>query len=103
MTGALTCGCTVHKIEIMSVRSEEEIIIRLDFERLAEGGYLATSPDVPGLVAQGRTIGETIDIAKDVARKIAESCLEHGDPLPPVFKPDSAPARVSMSIAVAVP
>ena len=59
--------------------------IRLHIEPLEEGGYVATSPDVPGLVAQGRTVVETTEIARDVARKIAESCLEHGDPLPPAL------------------
>ena len=56
---------------------------RLHIEPLDDGGYVATSPDVPGLVAQGRTIVETSEIAHDVACKIAESCLAHGDPLPP--------------------
>lgn len=60
-----------------------ETTIRLHVEPLDEGGYVATSPDVPGLVAQGRTMVETVEIAQDVARKIAESCVEHGDPLPP--------------------
>ena len=32
--------------------------------------YLATSDDVPGLVAQGRTVTETLEIARDVARKL---------------------------------
>lgn len=49
---------------------------------LNEGGYVATSPDVPGLVAEGRTIAEAAEIAQDLARKSVESCLEHGDPLP---------------------
>jgi len=62
-----------------------ESAIRLHIEPLEEGGYVATSPDVPGLVAQGRTVVETAEIARDVARKIAESCLEHGDPLPPAL------------------
>ena len=43
---------------------------------------MATSPDVPGLVAQGRTLAETAEIAWDVTCKIAKLCLEHGDPLP---------------------
>jgi len=63
-----------------------EAIIKLEIEPLEEGGFVATSPDVPGLVAQGRTIEETVEIARDVARKIAESCIEHGDPLPEVFR-----------------
>jgi len=43
---------------------------------------LATSPVLQGLIAQGRTIAETLEIAEDVARKLIESCVEHGDPLP---------------------
>jgi len=58
-----------------------EVAIRLHLEPLDEGGYVATSPDVPGLVAEGRSIVETVEIAQGLARKIAESCLEHGDTL----------------------
>jgi predicted RNase H-like HicB family nuclease len=32
-----------------------EFVIRIQIERLPEGVYLATSEDLPGLVAQGRT------------------------------------------------
>ena len=62
-----------------------ETMIRLNIAPLDEGGYLATSPDVPGLVAEGRTITEAVEIAQGLARKIAESCIEHGDPLPPAL------------------
>ena len=50
-----------------------ERIARLHIEKLPEGVYLATSDDVPGLVAQGRTITETLEIARDVARKLIEA------------------------------
>lgn len=46
--------------------------ISLNIEKLPEGYFLATSDEVQGLIAQGRTINETIEIAKDVARKILE-------------------------------
>jgi antitoxin HicB len=59
-----------------------EHMLDLKVESLPEGGYLATSDDLPGLVAQGRTIAETLEIAQDVARRLIESYLEHGDPLP---------------------
>ena len=62
-----------------------EVAIRLHIEPLEEGGHLATSPDVPGLVAEGRSITEAAEIAQGLVRKIAESCLEHGDPLPPAL------------------
>lgn len=50
-----------------------EKIVRLHLEKLPEGYYLATSADVQGLVAQGRTITETLEIARDVARKLIEA------------------------------
>jgi len=53
-----------------------EQIINIHIEKLPEGVYLATSHDVPGLVAQGRTVTETMEIARDVARKILESQAE---------------------------
>ena len=50
-----------------------EQIAKLHIEKLPEGVYLATSDDIPGLVAQGRTITETVEIARDVARKLMEA------------------------------
>ncbi|NQS89984.1 DUF1902 domain-containing protein [Patescibacteria group bacterium] len=50
-----------------------EQIINIHIEKLPEGVYLATSDDIQGLVAQGRTIWETLEIARDVARKLLEA------------------------------
>lgn len=47
--------------------------INLLIENLSEGVYLATSDDVQGLIAQGRTLQETLEIARDVARKLLEA------------------------------
>ncbi len=57
-------------------------VFKLRIEALKEGGYVATCDALPGLVAQGRTIGETMEIAQDVARKLVESYVAHGDRLP---------------------
>ncbi len=60
-----------------------ERIVNLHIEKLPEGVYLATSDEVQGLVAQGRTIQETIEIARDVVRKLLESQAEETrEPLP---------------------
>ena len=64
----------------------DEVAIRLHIEPLEEGGFVATSPDVPGLVAEGRSLVETTEIAQRLARGIFESCLEHADPVPPALK-----------------
>ncbi|MEA3231758.1 MAG: DUF1902 domain-containing protein [Thermodesulfobacteriota bacterium] len=53
-----------------------EKIINIHIKRLPEGMYLATSEDVQGLVAQGRTAIEAMEIARDVARKLIESRSE---------------------------
>lgn len=42
-----------------------ESIIDLHIEKLPEGFYLATSPSIQGLVAQGRTVSETLEISPE--------------------------------------
>ena len=59
-----------------------EYLVPIEIEPLEEGGFLATSPVLQGFLAEGRTIAETMEIAQDVARKLIESYIEHGDPLP---------------------
>ena len=59
-----------------------EIVVDINIEALPEGGVLATSEDLPGPVAQGRTAAEGLETALDVARKRVASYEEHGDELP---------------------
>ena len=75
-----------------------ESLIRIHIERLPENVYLATSEDIPGLVAQGRTIAETMEIAQDVARKLIESYFDHGDPMPSSLRPPDN--RMDLSLPV---
>jgi predicted RNase H-like HicB family nuclease len=49
-----------------------ERFINIHVRKLPEGVYLATSEDIQGLVAQGRTATEALEIARDVARKLIE-------------------------------
>lgn len=53
-----------------------EHIVNIHIEKLPEGVYLATSESLPGLVAQGRTATETIEIARDVVKKLLEAQQE---------------------------
>ena len=62
--------------------AEMELAIRIHVEQLPEGVYLATSDELSGLVAQGRTVAETLEIARDVARKLIEARREREDPHP---------------------
>ncbi|MCD4795407.1 MAG: hypothetical protein K8R54_19400 [Bacteroidales bacterium] len=47
--------------------------INIHIEKLPEGIYLATSDNLQGLVVQGRTISETLETARDVAKKLLEA------------------------------
>jgi predicted RNase H-like HicB family nuclease len=81
-----------------------ETTVELNVETLPEGLYLVTSPDVPGLVAEGRSLSEAVEIAQGLIRKIAESCLENGDPLPSSLQPlaDSG-GHLKLRVPVSLP
>ncbi len=53
-----------------------EQIVHLHIEKLPEGVYLATSDEIQGLVAQGRTLTETLELAREVAKKLLEAQSE---------------------------
>ncbi len=64
-----------------------EKVVRIHIEKLPEGFYLGTSEDIQGLVAQGRTVAETLEIARDVARKLLEAQAEQkSEPELPVIE-----------------
>ncbi|MEQ8172886.1 MAG: DUF1902 domain-containing protein [Candidatus Eremiobacterota bacterium] len=75
-----------------------EKIIKIHIEKLPEGVYLATSKDIQGLVAQGRTVSETLEIARDVARKLLEAQQENqsGITLSPVLEKFDYPLVVGI-------
>jgi len=43
-------------------RKSRKVAIRVRVENLKNGRYLGTSPDVPGLVAEGRSVAERVEI-----------------------------------------
>jgi antitoxin HicB len=80
-----------------------EYIVSIKIEKLDEGVYLATSDTLQGLVAQGRTISETMEIALDVAKKLIESSIELGDPLPHEMTPAAKVVRnIKIPVAISV-
>lgn len=81
-----------------------ETTVELRVEALPEGVYLVTSPDVPGLVAEGRSLSEAVETAQGLIRKLAESCLEHGDPLPPALQRLADPGEpLHLRVPVSLP
>ena len=65
---------------------ETEIVLNVKLEALDEGGFLATSADLPGLVVQGRTRAETMELAQANARILMEVYLSEKLPLPPMLR-----------------
>ncbi len=58
-----------------------EQMVTVHIEKLPEGVYLATSREIQGLVAQGRTVAETLAIARDVAGKLLDARAERQAPI----------------------
>ena len=64
---------------------DQRFAIRMHVEQVENGQLLAAAADLPGLVAQGRTVEEALEIAADVARRLLDSYREHGGPIPSGF------------------
>jgi predicted RNase H-like HicB family nuclease len=56
-------------------------IVRLHIELQPEGTYLGASADMPGLVARGRTVSETLDSADTIIRNLIAGAGFTFDPL----------------------
>lgn len=62
--------------EVPLLRMRYGKIVKIHIERLPEVVYRATCDEIKGLVAQGRTLQETLEIARDVARKLLKAQAE---------------------------
>jgi len=65
----------------------------LQLEEIQDGGdyhYLATSPDLPGLLVAGDTAEEVLSLAPSVAGALIASLQAEGDPLPATIRPVSS-------------
>jgi predicted RNase H-like HicB family nuclease len=72
--------------------------ITLEIQKLEEGPYLGTSPELPGLIVQGASPEEVVELAPDIARDLIEVMLENGDALPPGLHLLTIPTRVPLVV-----
>lgn len=72
--------------------------MRIHVEQVEDESRLAACDELPGPVAQRRTIQEAIEIAQDVAEALMESYRDDGKPLPEAFRR----SRTRPDIVVAV-
>ena len=84
---------------MMGSAMSDQFTVRLHVERVENGNYLATSQELPGLVAQGRTVQETVEIAQDVARRLLESYREHDDPIPEGLRRMGSSADLDVAVS----
>jgi len=63
--------------------------LRIELEELEDGSdyrYMATSPDLPGLIVVGDTTEEVLALVPQVASALITSLKAAGDPMPETVK-----------------
>lgn len=72
--------------------------IDLEIEQLPEGPFLATSPDLPGLVVQANSVEEVLRLAPDVAHDLIAVMIETQQSLPRGIETVTTPWRVPVLV-----
>jgi predicted RNase H-like HicB family nuclease len=60
--------------------------IRVELEREEDGRYLASVPDLPGVMSYGSTEEESIRKVKTIALQVLADMIESGEEVPPPLK-----------------
>lgn len=75
--------------------------LAIHVEKIQDGGdyhYIATSPDLPGLLVAGDTAEEVLSLAPSVAGALIASLQAEGDPLPAEMGALSQAALVGIKV-----
>ena len=75
-------------------------VLPLGIQALKEGGYLATSPALPGFLVQAETVEEVLRLAPDIAQSLIEAMREKGIPLPQALQSVEPPFHAELLIPV---
>lgn len=57
--------------------------IHIDLEREEDGRFLASVPDLPGVMAYGRDQAEAVRKVKSIALQVLADMIESGEEVPP--------------------
>lgn len=76
--------------------------LRLQLEPNPDGTYTVTSPDVPGLVTEGRTPDEILHNVQDALKSLLEAWQELGIDPPPALRPLLSDRSQTIEMLVAV-
>ena len=74
--------------------------LQIEIEPLEEGGYLATSPVLPGFLVEGETMEEVLHEAPIVAQALLEALRDLGKPLPATLQPISIPFTTQVPVSL---
>ena len=67
----------------------EQLILRLEIDKEADGRWIAEAIDLPGVMCYGSTRVEARDQVAMLALRVIDERLQHGEDLPE-FQPDPA-------------
>jgi predicted RNase H-like HicB family nuclease len=56
---------------------------RIILSQEADGGYIVTTPSLPGCISQGDTMDEALHNIQDAIESYIAVLIEDGDPIPP--------------------
>ena len=79
---------------------ETKYVLPLEIQALEEGGYLATSPALPGFLVQAETVEEVLRLAPDVAQSLIEAMRENGVPLPQALQSVEPPFHAELLVPI---
>ncbi len=75
--------------------------LAVEIEPLAEGGYLASCPAIPGCHAEGSSVGAAVDHLRDVARVLYDLSREKDLFFVPQY-PDAKPDTIVWQVQIPV-
>ncbi len=84
------------------MRTMQLFSIRLQLEPNPDGVYTVTSPDIPGLVTEGRTPDEILHNVQDALKSLLEAWHDLGIEPPPALRPLLSDQPRTIEILVAV-
>ncbi|MDY6916476.1 MAG: type II toxin-antitoxin system HicB family antitoxin [Chloroflexota bacterium] len=73
-------------------------ILPVEIHPLEEGGYLATSPVLPGFLVQAETVEKVLQLAPGVAQALIEAMQDKGIPLPQAMQAAEPPFHVEVLV-----
>ena len=66
--------------------------MRIEVEREEDGRWIAEVPDLPGVMAYGKTRAEAVSKVEVLALRTLADRLEHGEKIPAITKLFAVPA-----------